>query len=88
MPPVINSTGSCSSSLKALATCRELVITTKPGCWPSSGIIAAVVLPLSMMMRACSRMRFTAARAMACLYLETLCAVSATSSCGMVIAPP
>src|SRR5450830_1707837 len=31
VPPVISSTGSCSSSLNARATCRELVITTRPG---------------------------------------------------------
>ena len=36
---VISNTGSCSSSLSALATCRELVITTRPGgqCWRSRG---------------------------------------------------
>lgn len=88
VPPVISSTGSCSSSRRALATPRELVITTRPGLWPSCGIIAAVVVPLSMMMRACSRMRATPARAIACLYGEIGWVGSLISSCGTGTAPP
>ena len=51
-------------------------------------IIAAVVVPLSMMIRACSRMRATPARAIACLYGETDCVGSLNSSCGTGTAPP
>ncbi|MCY1559999.1 hypothetical protein D9M68_970880 [compost metagenome] len=88
MPPVISSTGSRSSSRRALATFSELVITTSPRLCASSGISAAVVLPLSMMIRACSRMQAAASRAMACLWGDSGWLVSPSSSCGTGTAPP
>jgi hypothetical protein len=50
-------------------------------------LILDIEVPLSMMIRACSRMRATPARAMACLYGE-MGWTSLISSCGIGTAPP